>query len=1342
MRKDLTIFLVVLVCIGLVVAAEPNPGHWADEIGNGTFRGDTAGAGTYVYERPIVSNNRLLIGAGTALSVAGFIDNPFGYVLFPTGIDVPAGNDICLGGVCRATWPGAGAGYWDKVGTSVYPAVLTDNVGIATNNPQVPLHVAGSMRLDTAALRDCNVGEALKTDAQGNIICAVDESLPAGSDADWTISGVDVYHQVGNVGIGNNNPQDALHVTGDVRLDNLAGCTSGNLKKLVVDGNQRIVCADDLSGGSGGGWVDDGVNIRLQTGTDRVGIGLLNPTEKLEVAGNIRLSGGINAPTGTICDQNGCIGGATVTPGWEEQGNDVRLRELTDNVAIGKATATEKLDVQGNILASGTICDTSGNCVTGGSGGGAWIENGALVYLKDATDSVGIGTVNPQEKVHVSGAGNTIRVESLANCNVGQALKTDASGTIVCAADEGGVAADGDWTISGSNIYRMIGNVGIGVMAPAEKLDVVGNIKATGTICDGGGSCLGGAPILPGWQDNGPTVTLSTITDRVGIGVNNPVESLQVDNGNIRISNLAGCTDASGNSLHTDAQGNIICDADDTAAPGANCGDGSVDCQFDSDDVFTGDLTVQGSRINLNSGVNTEIYNDGVRTMGFVQGTDSVYYLGDVYINGQTAVADIWAWNLDATFDVIANRDMYAGDRVMAPWICNDDGTDCINISNLGSAVGISGSGNQNRMAKFLDATTIGNSNVYEVGGRVGIGDPTPSQALEVSGNILASGTICDTGGNCIGAGGPGGVDGSGTLNRIPKFSAATTVADSIMSESAGTINVGGNVQATGTVCDSVGCIGAGGGDITGIGTANRVSMFNAAKNIVNSVITQTPTGILVAGNITATGNICNATDCVGGTGGSGIGGGGAVGYIPTFTTANDIGNSIIYQNGVNSIGFFTNTPTQSVDFNSDIQVRGVAGCAAGGGVLTTDAAGTITCVPDQVGPPGADSDWTINGFNVYHETGNVGIGNNNPQVPLHVSGNVRLDTAALRNCNTANGQGVLETDASGNIICGTDDGGAGSSPWQRVGTAVSLINVGDTVDVGNSLGLGAKLEISGALAASGNILSQTGDLMGDDVIANSNLDSQGVRIRGLPNCNNLGVLGTDASGYVYCDTDNTGSGTSLWTESGGNVYRTSGRVGIGTSAPTNTLDVNGNIRLRGVTSCTGASALETDASGNIVCGADAGGSSAWTVSGSDVYRSSGNVGIGTTTPATALHVAGDVRGGAAGGALRINTGNGWVDIGPQNTGYAHLTTDRSRWYMDHQLFVAGSINSYSTGNLQLGTGGTVRITADSTTGNVGIGTATPAHRLDVNDNIRAGGDVIVQGAIRNDAGDVVIQLG
>lgn len=85
-----------------------------------------------------------------------------------------------------------------------------------------------------------------------------------------------------------------------------------------------------------------------------------------------------------------------------------------------------------------------------------------------ATPYVGIGTTNPFVKLTVVGDTNISGVVSATGYYLnGNALVSAALQT---------------WEISGSNVYRSTGNVGIGSTIPTEKLDVTGNITATGTI--------------------------------------------------------------------------------------------------------------------------------------------------------------------------------------------------------------------------------------------------------------------------------------------------------------------------------------------------------------------------------------------------------------------------------------------------------------------------------------------------------------------------------------------------------------------------------------------------------------------------------------------------------------------------------------------------------------------------------------------------------------------------------------------------------------------------------------------------------------------------------------------
>ncbi|MDI6833570.1 MAG: hypothetical protein QMD02_06995 [Bacteroidales bacterium] len=114
--------------------------------------------------------------------------------------------------------------------------------------------------------------------------------------------------------------------------------------------------------------------------------------------------------------------------------------------------------------------------------------------------------------------------------------------------------------------------------------------------------------------------------------------------------------------------------------------------------------------------------------------------------------------------------------------------------------------------------------------------------------------------------------------------------------------------------------------------------------------------------------------------------------------------------------------------------------------------------------------------------------------------------------------------------------------------------------------------------------------------------------------------------------------------------------------------------------------------------------------------EANGNVGIGTSTPAEKLHINGSIRGNQS-GALRISTGNGYIDIGPKNTSWAHFYTDRSRYWFSTGLTIeTGNIGSFDE-NLSLQTSGTTRITILNSNGNVGIGTTTPQTALHVASN-------------------------
>ncbi|MDE2218414.1 MAG: tail fiber domain-containing protein [Patescibacteria group bacterium] len=90
-------------------------------------------------------------------------------------------------------------------------------------------------------------------------------------------------------------------------------------------------------------------------------------------------------------------------------------------------------------------------------------------------------------------------------------------------------------------------------------------------------------------------------------------------------------------------------------------------------------------------------------------------------------------------------------------------------------------------------------------------------------------------------------------------------------------------------------------------------------------------------------------------------------------------------------------------------------------------------------------------------------------------------------------------------------------------------------------------------------------------------------------------------------------------------------RVGIGTTSPSDTLALNGPMYFSQISAPSVTANRLYNNSGNLYWnGALVSPTATWGISGSDAYRSTGNVGIGTTSPASKLDVWGGLRAGTS----------------------------------------------------------------------------------------------------------------
>jgi len=151
--------------------------------------------------------------------------------------------------------------------------------------------------------------------------------------------------------------------------------------------------------------------------------------------------------------------------------------------------------------------------------------------------------------------------------------------------------------------------------------------------------------------------------------------------------------------------------------------------------------------------------------------------------------------------------------------------------------------------------------------------------------------------------------------------------------------------------------------------------------------------------------------------------------------------------------------------------------------------------------------------------------------------------------------------------------------------------------------------------------------------------------------------------------------------------------------------------------------------------------------------RDNGNVGIGTINPSEKLHIGGSIRGNSTGGALRVQTNSGYMDIGSQNSSWAHIYTDRPKIIFNKDIYTTTNAFSSYNNDLVLKTKGTERLRINDETGRVGIGTSSPEEKLHVNGTTSITADI---GNVNddywktgnhtlelqnNDAGDVILSF-
>lgn len=728
-----------------------------------------------------------------------------------------------------------------------------------------------------------------------------------------------------------------------------------------------------------------------------VGLGVTNPTEKLEVAGKVKAT---ELCIGTDCKSAWPTGGGagtvtSVTAGTGLTGGPI-TSSGTLNVDVGVTTgkilqvaASDKLPViDGSNLINLTFSQVTGTLPIAKGGTGQTTADAALNALLPAqtagavlktdgtTPSFGLLRISD---VKANSVGNPSFLNASGGCSSGEMLTYSAvTDQISCAPYTLASAITTNlWSGSSGNVYRTSGNVGVGTSSPSSLLHLAGTSNVTLKVDSS--NAAGTAISLSNSTSGAHTYQFYTTGSGSGSGAGLfGVYDETANKTPLAINGLAGKINTHANGQFGWSTGTDFAEGGNDTALSRNAA-GVVEINNGSAgtlrDLRLRALNPGGEHVGIGTQNPTELLtiatstaDSGILVEGNFDNNDSVnlnFHRSRGTASSKTALqAGDEIWNM-----LSQGYSPSGGYSWSSGIISTVDGTPSgSNVPGDFQFYTNNGSGWGKRM-------------VLSAAGNLGVGQDNPSEKLDVAGKVKAN-EFC-IGASCISA-----WPGAG--------SAAWSEASGNAYRATGRVGIGNSNPGV-TL------------DVTGIARVGSTATLKDSDH--TSLVVAPPNGSY------------GGIEMNGGRGAGGaqssyinfLNSGSYIASINAYTGTTTTSGTLTFETGVagaltekmridqtGNVGIGVTAPLRTLHVGGPMRI--VASTAPGtpvAGDMYVDSGDSNklkwydgSTWKEAGGTAGGSSQWTTTGSHIYYSTGRVGIGTSSPSVPLDVVGDVRTSTA------------------------------------------------------------------------------------------------------------------------------------------------------------------------------------------------------------------------------------------------------------------------------------------------------------------------------------------------------------